>query len=169
MDLSGDRGDIVLGWLTKLTVALAVVGLVGFDAVALGATRFQAEDHAQTAARVAVESWATDKNLQKAYDAALAAVAADGTLYVLDSGNFRVQAFDREGTFLRAFGKAGVNTGNFARPRGIAVDDEGRIYVSDASFNNFQIFQPIPTQNPSNTRTHRHCRRFLNVVCPRSV
>jgi len=71
-----------------------------------------------------------------------AAVAADGTLYVLDSGNFRVQAFDREGTFLRAFGKAGVNTGNFARPRGIAVDDEGRIYVSDASFNNFQIFQP---------------------------
>lgn len=71
-----------------------------------------------------------------------AAVAADGTLYVLDSGNFRVQAFDREGRFLRAFGGAGVNAGNFARPRGIAVDDEGRIYVTDASFNNFQIFTP---------------------------
>ncbi|TAN71380.1 MAG: hypothetical protein EPN14_11925 [Gallionella sp.] len=69
------------------------------------------------------------------------AVAADGTLYVLDSGNFRVQAFDRDGNFLRAFGGLGVNPGNLARPRGIAVDDEGNVYVSDASFNNFQIFK----------------------------
>jgi len=88
MDLSGDRGDIVLGWLTKLTVALAVVGLVGFDAVALGATRFQAEDHAQTAARAAVASWSADKDLQKAYDAALAEVAADGD--TLDAEAFSV-------------------------------------------------------------------------------
>jgi DNA-binding beta-propeller fold protein YncE len=71
-----------------------------------------------------------------------ATVAPDGTLYVLDSGNFRVQAFDREGAFLRAFGGPGINPGNFARPRGIAVDAAGDIYVTDASFNNFQIFQP---------------------------
>lgn len=71
-----------------------------------------------------------------------ATVAADGTLYVLDSGNFRVQAFDREGNFLRAFGRPGINPGNLARPRGIAVDDDGNIYVTDASFNNFQIFNP---------------------------
>lgn len=70
------------------------------------------------------------------------AVAADGTLYVLDSGNFRVQAFDRDGNFLSAFGSPGVNLGNLARPRGIAVDDDGNIYVSDAIFNNVQIFKP---------------------------
>lgn len=69
-------------------------------------------------------------------------VAADGTLYVLDSGNFRVQAFDRDGKFLRTFGGPGTELGKLARPRGIAVDDEGNIYVSDASFNNFQIFNP---------------------------
>lgn len=67
-------------------------------------------------------------------------VGADGTLYVLDSGNFRVQAFDRDGKFLRSFGGAGKEFGKFARPRGIAVDNEGNIYVSDASFNNFQIY-----------------------------
>lgn len=70
------------------------------------------------------------------------AVAADGTLYVLDSGNFRIQAFDRDGKFLSAFGRLGISLGNLARPRGIAVDDKGNIYVTDASFNNIQIFQP---------------------------
>jgi DNA-binding beta-propeller fold protein YncE len=70
------------------------------------------------------------------------AVAPDGTLYILDSGNFRVQAFDRDGKFLRSFGNPGKEFGNFARPRGIAVGDDGLVYVTDASFNNFQIFSP---------------------------
>ncbi|MGC2166015.1 MAG: hypothetical protein WA632_08385 [Gallionella sp.] len=68
------------------------------------------------------------------------AVAPDGTVYVLDSGNFRVQAFDRDGKFLLSWGKAGKEFGHFARPRGIAVDGDGLVYVTDASFNNFQIF-----------------------------
>lgn len=71
-----------------------------------------------------------------------ATVAPDGTLYVLDSGNFRIQAFDREGAFLRKFGGVGTDIGKLARPRGIAVDDEGRVYVTDGAFNNFQIFDP---------------------------
>ncbi|MFZ5523679.1 MAG: hypothetical protein ACOY9D_06290 [Pseudomonadota bacterium] len=70
------------------------------------------------------------------------ATAPDGTLYVLDSGNFRVQAFGSDGKFLRSFGSPGKGFGNFGRPRGIAVDDEGLVYVTDASFNNFQIFDP---------------------------
>ncbi len=76
--LDGDRGDIVLGWLTKLTVVLGVVGVLGFDAISLGTTTFTAEDHAQTAARAAADAFASGKDLQKAYDAALAAVVADG-------------------------------------------------------------------------------------------
>lgn len=69
-----------------------------------------------------------------------AAVGRDGTLYVLDSGNFRVQAFSADGQFLRAFGSIGSGAANFARPRGIAVDDEGNVYVSDAYFGNVQVF-----------------------------
>jgi len=30
--------------------------------------------------------------------------------------------------------------GNFARPKGIGVDPDGHIYVVDAAFNNFQVF-----------------------------
>lgn len=69
-----------------------------------------------------------------------ATVGADGTLYVLDTGNFRVQAFDKDGKFLRAWGSAGSGYGSFARPRGIGVDTDGNIYVTDAAFRNFQIF-----------------------------
>lgn len=73
-----DRGDVVLGWLARLVASLALVGLVGFDAVSIGVTQFQAEDHGQTAVRAAVESYRADKDVQLSYDAALGAVAADG-------------------------------------------------------------------------------------------
>lgn len=70
------------------------------------------------------------------------AVAHDGTLYVVDSGNFRIQAFGPDGEFRRAFGSVGRFPGQFARPKGIAVDGEGRVYVIDTAFGNFQIFDP---------------------------
>jgi hypothetical protein len=68
----GERGDVVVGWLTRLTVVLAVLGVLGFDAVALGVGRLNAEDRAQEAARAAVRSWSQDADLQRAYEAALA-------------------------------------------------------------------------------------------------
>lgn len=64
----------------------------------------------------------------------------DGTVYVTDSGNFRVQAFNPDGSFKLAFGRVGRKVGNFARPKGIATDSEGNIYVVDSAFGNFQIF-----------------------------
>jgi DNA-binding beta-propeller fold protein YncE len=71
-----------------------------------------------------------------------AAMGRDGLLWVLDAGNFRVQAFDAQGGFLRMFGSVGNGLGQFARPRGLAVDREGLVYVSDATFCNVQVFQP---------------------------
>ncbi len=61
-------------------------------------------------------------------------------LYVVDSGNFRVQVFDPEGNFLFSFGTVGRLPGQFARPKGIATDPAGNIYVIDTAFGNFQIF-----------------------------
>jgi len=71
-----------------------------------------------------------------------AAVGPDELLYVLDSGNFRVQVFDQDGNFIRKFGKVGRNYGDFARPKAIAIDPDGLVYVVDTAFSNFQIFTP---------------------------
>ena len=61
-------------------------------------------------------------------------------IYVLDSGNFRVQRFNSEGEFDLTFGKVGTRFGQFSRPKGIAVGPNDNVYVMDASFANFQIF-----------------------------
>lgn len=87
----GDRGDIVLGWLTRLTVVLAVLGVIGFDLVSVGAGHLAAEDRAQDAARAAVTSFRADGDVQRAYEAALADVADDGKVGdTIDPGAFSV-------------------------------------------------------------------------------
>ena len=66
--------------------------------------------------------------------------APDGDIYVVETGNFRVSRFTSDGKFVRRFGDAGQLPGQFARPKGIAVDRGGRVYVGDAAFQNVQIF-----------------------------
>jgi DNA-binding beta-propeller fold protein YncE len=70
------------------------------------------------------------------------AVGKDGRLYVVDGGNFRVQIFDAKGGYLQSFGSVGKQMGNFARPKEIAADAEGNVYVVDSAFGNFQVFNP---------------------------
>jgi sugar lactone lactonase YvrE len=63
-----------------------------------------------------------------------------GRLYVSDVGRFQIVRFDRNGEYDGVIGKLGNNLGHFARPRGIGIDREDRLYAVDASFNNVQIF-----------------------------
>lgn len=65
----------------------------------------------------------------------------DGSdLIVVDAMNFRVQVFDRSGTFRYAIGKLGDTTGSTFRPKGIGVDSEGDLYVVDGLWGIVQVF-----------------------------
>lgn len=64
----------------------------------------------------------------------------DGNLYIVDTGNFRVQIMDPDGKVIKTLGSLGDKPGNFSRPKGIALDSEGNIYVVDTAFENVQIF-----------------------------
>lgn len=68
------------------------------------------------------------------------AIGRDGDVYVVETGNFRVARYTAEGTFVREYGEPGQSPGQFARPKGIAMDRAERLYVGDSAFQNVQIF-----------------------------
>jgi DNA-binding beta-propeller fold protein YncE len=68
------------------------------------------------------------------------AIGGDGDVYVVETGNFRVARYTAEGKFVREYGEPGQSPGQFARPKGIAMDRAGRLYVGDSAFQNVQIF-----------------------------
>ncbi|HWJ47731.1 MAG TPA: SMP-30/gluconolactonase/LRE family protein [Candidatus Udaeobacter sp.] len=70
------------------------------------------------------------------------AVDADGNLYVTDMYNNRVEVFDADGNFIRAWGKAGDRPGTFSRPKGIAIDADGHVWVADAVMDILQCYTP---------------------------
>lgn len=68
-------------------------------------------------------------------------VGSDGTLYVADTGNDQVAAFDSSGTQLWRRGFRGPNykaLGRFSNPRDLAYL-EGRLYVADLANNRVQV------------------------------
>lgn len=69
-------------------------------------------------------------------------IGKGGLLYVVDGGNFRIQVYRPDGTFVQTFGGIGRQGGQFSRPKEAATDAEGNVYVVDTAFGNFQIFNP---------------------------
>lgn len=64
----------------------------------------------------------------------------NGDIYVVDSGNNRVQRFDSEGNYLSEFGSFGTENGQFNAPWGVAVDKDGFVYVTDSKNARVQKF-----------------------------
>lgn len=73
------------------------------------------------------------------------AVDEDGNVYVLDSGNHRIQKFDREGNFLASLGRHGQGPGEFQYPQSIDIGAGGNIYVADSGNQKIHILKPDGT------------------------
>ena len=87
------------------------------------------------------------------------AVGPEGNVFVVDSDNHRVQVFGADGTFRHEWGSQcnlaaaqgcadldgdgpmGYGDGQFQEPWGIAVDDDGRVYVADTWNHRVQVFE----------------------------
>lgn len=72
-------------------------------------------------------------------------VAPNGNVYVAEghssaaTANARILVFDKNGKFLKEFGKKGTGPGEFDQPHALAMDSRGRLFVGDRSNNRIQI------------------------------
>ena len=71
------------------------------------------------------------------------AVAPDGTVYVADSENHRIQRFSATGTFLGTWGTLGSGDGQFWGPVGVSVGPDGTVYVADTKNHRIQCFSAV--------------------------
>lgn len=62
------------------------------------------------------------------------AVAADGTLLIVDKNHYRVVRLDRSGKVLGEFGGLGHSPGSLPAPYDIAIGKTGEIYVCDREY-----------------------------------
>ncbi|CAG7645008.1 hypothetical protein PAESOLCIP111_04856 [Paenibacillus solanacearum] len=70
------------------------------------------------------------------------AVDKDGNVYVADTDNNRIQRLAAAGGSWTSYGKSGNSTGSalgeFNKPKGLAVDGDGNVYVADSENNRIQ-------------------------------
>ena len=76
------------------------------------------------------------------------AVGPNGDIFVADGhngggtavGNARIVKFDKDGKFLKTWGKKGIGPGEFDVVHTIAFDSRGRLFVGDRQNNRIQVF-----------------------------
>jgi DNA-binding beta-propeller fold protein YncE len=71
------------------------------------------------------------------------AIAANGDVYVLQGhgkGPSLVLKFDRDGNFIKSWGKTGTAPGDFDLPHSIVIDGKGLLHVADRNNGRIQVF-----------------------------
>jgi sugar lactone lactonase YvrE len=112
---------------SALVIVAAIAALLIAAPAALGAYQFET-------------SWGAPGAAPGQFDGDFIAVGPDGSVYVSDQANNRVQKFQGDGSFQTTWGSAGAGNGQFNTPTGIAVGPDGSVYVSDSANNRVQRF-----------------------------
>ncbi len=69
-------------------------------------------------------------------------VAGSGEIFISDGNNQRIQVFDQEGRFLRAFGSKGKGPGQLLRAHALDFGPDGNLYLVDVDNSRVIVFDP---------------------------
>jgi sugar lactone lactonase YvrE len=71
-------------------------------------------------------------------------VAPNGSIFVADGHggdtNARIVKFDKDGKYIKEWGKKGSGPGEFETPHGLVLDPQGRLLVADRGNSRIQVF-----------------------------
>jgi len=146
-----NRTHLVSALLLSGALALTACGgseTIGADAASSGAGEYVVErsevDGVETVRTISGSRWGGNARLveelaigeEMGEDAYLFgsisnAWATDDRIYVVDSQIPVVRAFDHQGNFLHQVGRTGQGPGEYSRPIGIAVRDDGQVLIAD--------------------------------------
>lgn len=70
------------------------------------------------------------------------AVDTAGNIFILDSGNKRIQVFGPEGEYVRTIGRRGQGPGEFESLSSICIDRQGNVHILDPAQRRIQVFTP---------------------------
>jgi hypothetical protein len=72
---------------------------------------------------------------------------SQGNMYILDTGNHRIQKFNPDGKFLASIGRKGQGPAEFQYPLSLDIDSEGYLYVADSGNQRIQVLKPDGTDH----------------------
>jgi len=70
------------------------------------------------------------------------ALDSQGNIYILDSGNHRVQKFTPGGQYITTIGNKGQGPAEFVYPLSLDVDSKGYLHISDPGNKRVQVLKP---------------------------
>ncbi len=82
----------------------------------------------------------------------------EGDLYVLDGQASEVRVFGPDGTYRRTLGRPGQGPGELNRPAGLALDSEGKLWVTNWGNARYTAF------DASTGELHREARRLASFI-----
>jgi hypothetical protein len=82
----------------------------------------------------------TDDERYRFYYPKDVAVDDKGNIHILDAGNHKIKTYDKEGTYLTAFGRKGSGPGEFVGATRLEVFPGGNIMINDLATNAVTIF-----------------------------
>jgi hypothetical protein len=90
--LREERGDMVVGWLVRIVIILAVLAVIGYDAITTIQAQITVRDQASSAAVAGYDNYAWSHNVEAAYQAALAAAHSSNTADVIVPSDFVISS-----------------------------------------------------------------------------
>ena len=95
------------------------------------------------------------------------AIAPNGDIFIADGhggdSNARILKFDKDGKFIKTWGKKGTGPGEFDIPHCLAFDSKGRLFVCDRNNNRIQIFDQDGNYIAEWTRFSRPSGIFIDA------